>query len=105
MLMIRHLHQTKVNLLNLVLNSLCLNETLNVTLALFDSTQKNIIVADVEHPGNKLAIGEASSQGVELDISGTLPADIDIWFSYAYTQAEVEEDYKDTGIGVNIKAR
>lgn len=77
---------------------------LEVTLAYFDSEQTNIIVADIEHPGFDSAIGKASSKGVELDIAGQLPADINVWFSYTYLDAQVEKDSIDTGLYVGIKA-
>lgn len=80
-----------------------LNDSLNVTFALFDSSQENIIVADTVNPGYQNAIGEASSRGVEIDISGQLPADIDVWFSYAYIAAQIEKDSIDTGLGVSLK--
>lgn len=80
-----------------------LNNQLDITLAYFDSQQTNIIVADIQNPGFSAAIGEASSQGVELDIIGQLPADITVNFSYMYLDAQVDKDSIDTGLGVSLK--
>ncbi|ESP90634.1 TonB-dependent siderophore receptor [Pseudoalteromonas luteoviolacea] len=80
-----------------------LDNNLDITFAYFDSEQKNIIVADIKNLGSHLAIGEASSAGYELDIAGQLPADIEIRFSYMLLDAQVEEDYVDTGIFAAIK--
>ncbi|MBE0365497.1 iron complex outermembrane recepter protein [Pseudoalteromonas ulvae UL12] len=80
-----------------------LDNNLGVTVAYFDSTQKNIIVADAANPGFHTAIGQASSTGVELDITGQLPGGLDLWFSYAYIEAQVDKDARDTGLGVALK--
>jgi len=80
-----------------------LDNSLDITLAYFDSEQTNIIVADFQNPGFNAAIGEASSQGVELDIAGQLPADIQIRFSYMYLDAQVEKDSVDAGLYVGIR--
>ncbi|AOT07653.1 TonB-dependent siderophore receptor [Pseudoalteromonas luteoviolacea] len=79
-----------------------LDNNLDITLAYFDSEQKNIIVVDTIS-GGQSAIGKASSAGYELDIAGQLPADIEVRFSYMYLDAQVEEDYVDTGIYAPIK--
>ncbi|GAA0821847.1 TonB-dependent siderophore receptor [Colwellia asteriadis] len=76
---------------------------LDITLAYFDSLQKNIIVADTLNPGYHTAIGQASSSGFEVDIAGQLPAEIDVWFSYAYIDAQVDKNAIDTGLGVSIQ--
>lgn len=81
-----------------------LDNTLDITMAYFDSEQKNIIVADMQNLGFETAIGEASSRGVELDVAGQLPADAEIRFSYTYLDAQVEKDALDTGLYVGIKA-
>ncbi|MFC3032700.1 TonB-dependent siderophore receptor [Pseudoalteromonas fenneropenaei] len=80
-----------------------LDNNLELSVTYFDSKQTNIIVADVDNPGFQAAIGEASSQGVELDIAGQLPADIEVRFSYAYVDAQVDKDDIDTGLYVSIK--
>lgn len=79
------------------------DKQLDITFAYFDSEQTNIIVADVQNPGFEVAIGEASSKGVELDISGQLPADIQVKFSYAYVDGQVERDSIDTGLYVGLR--
>ncbi|RRS09807.1 TonB-dependent siderophore receptor [Pseudoalteromonas sp. J010] len=80
-----------------------LDNNVDITLTYFDSEQSNIIVADVQNPGYSAAIGEATSEGIELDIIGQLPADAQIQFSYTYLDAQVSKDSIDTGLGVAIR--
>lgn len=80
-----------------------LDNNLDITLAYFDSEQTNIIVADINNPGFSAAIGQATSQGIELDVVGQLPADAQIQFSFTHLDAQVDKDSIDTGLGVAIK--
>ncbi|MEA1671984.1 TonB-dependent siderophore receptor [Nitrospirillum sp. BR 11163] len=78
------------------------DEKLTGTLALFSMTKNNIMTADPVNAGFSLAIGEAESKGVEVDVTGTLPGDFKLWFSYAYTDAEVAKDFLDPNFGLAI---
>lgn len=60
---------------------------LNGTLALFKMRKTNVITADPVNQGQSIAIGEAESKGLELDVSGKLPGRVQVLFSYAYTDA------------------
>lgn len=63
------------------------------TLAIFDVEQSNIATFDADF--NSTAIGEAASQGVELDLTGDLTDSLSLWLSYAYVDAETKNDYTD----------
>ncbi len=63
------------------------------SVAIFDVEQSNIATLDGNY--EPTAIGEASSQGLELDITGKLTEALSFWFSYAYTDAQTENDYLD----------
>ncbi|MDG1207360.1 MAG: TonB-dependent siderophore receptor [Pseudomonadales bacterium] len=63
------------------------------TLAIFDVEQSNIATFDANF--NPTAVGAASSQGVELDLTGNLTDTLSMWLSYAYVDAETENDYTD----------
>ncbi|MEE3622786.1 TonB-dependent siderophore receptor [Nitrospirillum sp. BR 11752] len=75
---------------------------LSGTVALYSMTKSNIMTADPVNAGFSLAIGEAESKGVEVDVSGTLPGDFKLWLSYAYTDAEVSKDFLDPNFGLAI---
>ena len=50
------------------------------------------------------AIGEAESQGFELDVSGDLGAGINIWAAYSYVDAKTSNDFNDANFGRAIPA-
>jgi iron complex outermembrane receptor protein len=56
---------------------------------LFKVRKTNILTSDLANPGFSIAVGEAQSQGVELDLAGRLPGAMDVSLSYAYVDAEV----------------
>lgn len=72
------------------------------TLAVFDVDQSNISTVDAEFVAT--AIGEAGSQGIELDLNGSLTDTLTIWLSYAYTDAETKNVFNDANFGVVIPA-
>lgn len=61
------------------------------TLAVYDLTRKNLLTPDLSTADlfDSIAIGEANSRGVELDVTGRIARGLDIITSYAYTDAEV----------------
>jgi iron complex outermembrane receptor protein len=65
-----------------------LDKRLNGTIALFTITKNNVLTSDPNNAGFSLALGKARSRGVEFDLNGKLPADITLWLSYAYLDAE-----------------
>lgn len=67
------------------------NGRLNSTLAFFDLTKQNVATQALNSPFSR-TIGEANSQGVELDISGQITDNISLIGSYAYTDAKITKD-------------
>lgn len=64
------------------------NDSLATTLAVYDLTKENIIVA-TGVPNVSDVAGEQRSQGIELDLTGRVNDYWDLYFSYAYTSTEV----------------
>ncbi|MCF2947550.1 TonB-dependent siderophore receptor [Paraglaciecola aquimarina] len=69
------------------------NGALSGTFAFFDVKQSNIATFDADF--NATAVGEASSKGVELDLTGKLTDTLSILLSYSYIDAETKNDYTD----------
>jgi len=61
---------------------------LTATIALYKMDKTNIITADPVNSGFSIAIGSAESKGVELDVDGELPGQVQARLSYAYTDAK-----------------
>ncbi len=80
------------------------NGTLVGTAAIFQVEQENLLVVDDPVAFTSAAIGEASSRGIELDISGELTDDIYLWASYAYVDAEIENEFFDANFGFEVAA-
>jgi iron complex outermembrane recepter protein len=64
---------------------------LNSTLAFFDLTKQGVATPIPGTPFSR-TLGEANSQGVELDIAGQLTENLSIIGSYAYTVAKITKD-------------
>jgi iron complex outermembrane receptor protein len=78
-------------------------DKLQGTVSLFTLSKSNVLAADPANPGFSLPIGSARSRGLEIDLNGKLPGDIDLWFSYAYIDAEAREDVVDLNFGLPIR--
>ncbi len=78
-------------------------DKLQGTVSLFTLYKSNVLAADPANPGFSLPIGSARSRGLEVDINGKLPGDIDLWFSYAYVDAEARENVVDLNFGLPIR--
>lgn len=76
-----------------------LDGDLSGTLAVFRMKKTNVLTADPVNAGQSIAIGEAESRGVELDLSGTLPGRVQVLFSYAYTDAFAASNVLDPDFG------
>ncbi|GAB1255947.1 TonB-dependent siderophore receptor [Aurantivibrio plasticivorans] len=63
------------------------------TFAIFDVEQSNVATLDDAY--EPTAIGEAGSQGLELDLTGNLTNNLSLWFSYTFIDAETKNDYRD----------
>ena len=58
------------------------------TFTLYQLEKENVLASDINNPGFSVPLGEARSRGVELDVDGRLPGDIDVLLSYAFVDAE-----------------
>lgn len=77
---------------------------LNATIALFNLEKRNVLAADLANPGFSLPIGAARSRGIEVDVAGRLPGDIDLILSYAYLDAEARADVADPNFSLQIRS-
>lgn len=74
------------------------------TVAIFKVEQDNILVVDDPEAFTSAAIGEAKSQGFEIDLNGALAEDLDLWLSYTYTDAQTENAFFDANFGFTVEA-
>lgn len=80
------------------------NGKLTATASVFSINQDNILVADPVNAFFNIAAGEASSRGFEFDLNGEIAPRIDVWVSYAYVDAKVDNDVADPDFGQPIPA-
>lgn len=72
-----------------------LDGRLSATLAFYELTKFNVLTDNPntpEDPTDQLAIGEARSRGVEIDIQGQITERLSVIASYAYTDTKISED-------------
>jgi len=69
-----------------------LNGQFSANLAAFNLGKTNIAVNDPDNSGFSVALGEARSRGIELDIAGEIAPGWNIIASYGFTDAEITED-------------
>ena len=62
---------------------------LMATLAFYDLTKQNVLAPDPRNIRFSTTLGEARSQGLELDVSGNLTENWSVVANYAYTDAKV----------------
>jgi iron complex outermembrane receptor protein len=77
---------------------------LSGTIALFSMRKTNVLTADPGNPGFSIAIGEAKSRGVELDMAGRLPGGFGLWLSATLVDAEASKDVLDPNFSLLIRA-
>ncbi len=65
---------------------------LSSTLAFYHLTKTNVLTADPENPRFQRAIGQARSQGIELDVAGQVTDRLNLIASYAFTDARITRD-------------
>ena len=81
----------------------------SVSLTVFRVEQSNFLVNDDRPEATAVGFfsiptGEAESVGVELDANLSFESDINLWFSYAYTDAEFSNSFADAdGFGFTIE--
>lgn len=74
------------------------------TVAIFKVEQDNILVVDDPVAFTSAAIGEASSQGFEIDLTGEVAEDLNLWASYTYVDAQTENEFFDANFGFTVEA-
>lgn len=62
------------------------------TLAYYHLTKNNVLTPAPNNSNFRVPIGEARSQGIELDVSGQLTDGLSMIASYAYTDAKITKD-------------
>lgn len=73
-------------------------------IAVFKVEQENIPGVNNSTDFDAVAIGEAESRGVEIDLSGELTDSLSLWMSYAYVDAQTKNDFVDANFGFNLPA-
>ena len=73
------------------------------TVALFTLTKDNVLAADPANPGFSVPIGRARSRGLEVDLNGKLPGDVDLLLSYAFVDATARAAVLDPNFSLNIR--
>ncbi|QTE23556.1 TonB-dependent receptor [Polaribacter cellanae] len=79
-----------------------LNGKIFANFAIFNITQKNILLGDTYDLDNLTTRGKQRSRGFETDISGYVLPNLQLTASYAYTNATIEEDAITEFIGQRI---
>ncbi len=80
-----------------------LDGRLTGTVALFTLTKDNVLAADPANPGFSVPIGRARSRGLEVDVNGKLPGDVDLLLSYAFVDATARANVLDPNFSLNIR--
>jgi iron complex outermembrane receptor protein len=79
-----------------------LGGALGGTMSVYQMTKSNVLASDANNPSFSVAIGKARSRGIELDVGGHLPGDVDVTISYAYTEAEARSSVLDPNFSFQI---
>ncbi|WP_019370401.1 TonB-dependent siderophore receptor [Sphingomonas sp. HT-1] len=73
------------------------------TVAVFEMHKRNVLASDTNNPGFSVAIGKARSRGVEVDLTGKLPGEVELLLSYAYVDAEARSSVLDPNFSFQIR--
>lgn len=79
-----------------------LNGKIFANLAIFNITQKNILLGDTYDLDNLTTRGEQRSRGIEMDISGYITPNFNLIMSYGFADAIIVEDAIEEFIGEPI---
>ncbi|WP_289041850.1 TonB-dependent siderophore receptor [uncultured Zobellia sp.] len=79
-----------------------LNGKIFANLAIFNITQKNILLGDTYDLDNLTTRGEQRSKGFEMDVSGYIASNFQLTASYGFADAEIIEDAIEEFIGEPI---
>ncbi len=74
------------------------------SVALFSMKKTNVLTADPANAGFSLALGKAKSKGVEVSLTGKLPAGFRVDVNYAYIDAENAKDAIDANFGYTLRS-
>ncbi len=80
------------------------NQMISATVAVFKMEKSNILTADPVNQGFSAALGEAESEGLEIDVSGQLTETLSLMFNYAYVDAKTTNSVVNADWGVEIPA-
>lgn len=80
-----------------------LGGALTGTFAVYQLQKANVLASDANNPGFSVAVGKARSRGVEFDVNGHLPGDVDVLLSYAYTDAEARSSVLDPNFSFQVR--
>ncbi|QXD14077.1 TonB-dependent receptor [Rhodocaloribacter litoris] len=69
------------------------------TLAVYRIRKTNVLTADPENPNFSIQLGETQTQGVEVDLRGSLAPGLDLVLNYALTDATITKDTDASRIG------
>lgn len=69
-----------------------LDKRLTSTVAFFHLTKNNVLTSDPNNPLFSTAIGEARSQGIEVDIAGQITDELNLISTYAWTDTRITKD-------------
>ena len=69
---------------------------LQTSLAIFDLTKQNVAVADLQHIGFSIAIGEIRSRGTEFDLQGELRPGWNVILTHTYTDIRITKSTPDS---------
>jgi iron complex outermembrane receptor protein len=81
-----------------------LEDRVSGTVALFTMEKNNVITADPVNAGFSAALGEAESEGVEIDFTAQVTDTLNVMFNYAYVKAETSNDVINADWGVEVPA-
>ncbi|MDF9799029.1 iron complex outermembrane receptor protein [Catalinimonas alkaloidigena] len=74
----------------------------NSTLAVYQITKNNVLVADPENINFSTQLGQTQTSGVELDVKGEILPGLTMIWNYAYTNSEITEDTEESNIGNSV---
>lgn len=80
------------------------DDSISGTVAFFRAEKSNILTADPVNSGFTAALGEAESQGIEIDVKTALGEDTTLSVAYTYVDAQTSNDVTNFDWGVDIPA-
>lgn len=80
------------------------DESITGTVAYFSAEKSNVLTADPVNAGYSAALGEAESQGIEVDLTAMLGDDTMVTVAYAYVDATTSNSVINADWGVEVPA-